>query len=393
MLTDKIKSLVDKYEEEMISFRRELHENPEISMEEVRTTKRISEELTKLGIEHKCIEPAGVIAEIKGGKPGKTVALRADMDALTMDELKTVSYKSKVPGKMHGCGHDAHTAMLLCAAKVLNEVKDELSGNVRLLFQPAEETAAGALLLIENGCMENVSNVFGMHVNSSLPTGKVAISAGPAYASADIMKITFTGKGGHGAQPHTCIDAVVMASAFVSEVQTIVSREVPPDAPAVVTIGKFTAGTRFNIIAETAVLEGTVRCFNVELRNKIEASIRNYADCIAKMHGGKVEIEYVYGTLPVINEERSAKLAEKIVKETFGEEAYQPTKPTTGGEDFSYFLEKANGAYASLGTSNKEKGSDNSHHNGHFDVDEDGLKIGATMHCLYAAAYLGQDEF
>lgn len=393
MPISKIRALVKKHEKEMVDFRRELHQNPETSMEEFRTTKRISEELTKHGIAHKILDPVGIIAEIKGGKPGKTVALRADMDALAMEELKEVSYKSQVAGKMHGCGHDAHSASLLAAAKVLNEVKDELHGNVRFLFQPAEETATGALLMVKNDCMENVDNVFGIHVSSSIPTGQIAISEGPSHASTDILYIKFTGKGGHGAQPHTCVDAVIMASAFVNEIQTIVSREVPPLQPAVVTIGKFVSGSRFNIIAETAHLDGTVRCFDISLREKIEKSIKEYADHVAKMHGGTAEVEYVYGTLPVINEKKSSELAQKTAIDMVGNENLLPTEKTMGGEDFSFYLENCNGCFAVVGTSNKEKCTDQSHHNGRFDVDEDGLKYACELYCAYAINYLSQNEF
>ena len=247
--------------------------------------------------------------------------------------------------------------------------------------------------MIENNCMDNVDNVFGIHVRSSSPTGVIGISPGKSHASADFFFMDFKGKGGHGAHPHLCIDAVMMASLFVTEIQTIVSRKISPMEPAVVTIGQLTSGTRFNIIAEEAHLEGTVRCFNKDLQLQIKDEIIKYANNIADTFGGSVDIDYVFGTLPVINEEKSAQLAQKVVMENFGEDYLMPTIPGMGGEDFSYYQEYANGCFATLGTGNKEKLTDYSHHHGLFDVDEDALIKGVKLYCLYALYYLNQDEF
>jgi len=392
-MENKIKEIVKNNEEFLINFRRELHMHPETSMEEFRTTKRISEELTARGIEHKVIEPVGVIAEIKGGKPGKTVALRGDMDALTMDEFTDVSYKSQIPGKMHGCGHDAHTAMLLAAAVSLNEIKAELSGNVRFLFQPAEEIVEGADLLIKNGGMDNVDNVFGMHVSPSLKALTAGALAGAIYACADIIKITFKGVGGHGAYPHETVDALVMAAQFIVNVQTIVSRLMPPLEDAVVTFGKIVAGSRFNIIAQEAVLDGTVRCFSAENRDLIENTIRRYATHIAEMYNGSVEIDYNRASLPVINEERSIELAKKVITDNFGPEHLVKGEITMGAEDFSCYLEKANGCFLNLGTGNAEKDTEYVAHSSYFNIDEDALCFGCQLMCLYAWSYLVQNEF
>ncbi|MCL2593796.1 MAG: amidohydrolase, partial [Defluviitaleaceae bacterium] len=319
-MEQRIKDIVKKHEAFCIDFRRELHMHPETSFEEFRTTKRISEELTKHGIEHKLIEPTGIIAEIKGGKPGKTMALRADMDALSMQDLKDVPYKSKEDGKMHSCGHDAHTAILLTSAIALNEIKDEIAGNIKFFFQPAEEIVSGAEVLIKNGCMDGVTNVFGMHVASGLKTNTVGLVSGPVYAMADIIKITFKGVGGHAAAPHLTKDTIVMASQFISNVQTIVSRVVPPLEPAVVTFGKFIAGTRHNIVAHEAVLEGTVRFFKPEFRKIIETTMRKYAENIAEMYGGSVEIEYNHAISAVVNEEKSIEMLRDVVTKNFGKE-------------------------------------------------------------------------
>jgi len=398
-IEQRIKDIVKKHEAKMIEFRRDLHMHPETSFEEFRTTQKICEVLTKHGIEHKTIlpagfsEPTGVIAEIKGGKPGKTMALRADIDALSMEDIKDVPYKSTYTGKMHACGHDAHTTVLLGAAVSLNEIKDEIAGTVKFFFQPAEELVSGAPVLIENGCMEGVSNVFGMHVSSNLKTGQVGLIAGPVYAQASSLKVVFKGVGGHAAAPHTTKDAIIMASHFVSNVQTIVSRVVDPMVPAVVTFGKFNAGTRGNIIAHEAVLEGSSRSFTPEGHDLIEKTLRSYATHIAEMHGGSVEVVYKRGTPPVVNEERSIELLRGVLTKNFGAESVVKGEVIMGAEDFSCYLAMANGCFVNLGTGNEAKGTTISPHHGMFDVDEDGLAFGAQIMCLYALGYLNQNEF
>ena len=227
MINEKIKEAIQKYSEELTAIRRKLHSEPELSWEEENTTAFVCDYLENLGISYRRTVPTGVIATIEGGKPGKTVALRGDMDALSVEELnKDLPYASKEEGKMHACGHDAHTAMLLIAAKALNESKEELPGNVRLLFQPAEEVAEGAKAFVKQGAVDGVDNVFGIHIWSQMPTNKVSCPEGPSFASADLFTVTFKGRGGHGAMPHDCIDAAVVASSFVMNVQTIVSRTV-----------------------------------------------------------------------------------------------------------------------------------------------------------------------
>nr|ELR5133935.1 amidohydrolase [Providencia rettgeri] len=394
MISKTITAAIKKHTQEMIAFRRDLHAHPELPFEELRTTKRIAEELDKIGIEYRLTEPTGVIAEIKGAKPGKTVALRADIDALPVLELNdSLEYKSTTAGKMHACGHDAHTAMLLTAAKALYEVREELAGNVRLIFQPAEEIAQGALAMIKQGAIENVDNVFGMHIWTTTPSGKVSCNVGGSFASADLLKVTFKGRGGHGSMPEATIDAAVVASAFVMNLQAIVSRETSSLDSAVVTIGKMEVGTRFNVIAENAVLDGTVRCFDIETRNRIEAAIRRYAEHTAAIYGATAQVDYIYGTLPVINEERSALLAQSVISQAFGEQALINERPTPGGEDFSFYIEDIPGCFALLGTGNAEKDTQWAHHHGCFNIDEDTMATGAELHAQYAWAYLQQQEF
>ena len=391
MINEQIQQIIKASEADLIAMRRELHENPELPWEEFETTKRIARELDKMGIEYRFTEPTGIIAEIKGGKAGKTVALRADIDALPVLELSDIPYKSKVEGKMHACGHDTHTAMLLTAAKALNAVKAELQGNVRLIFQPAEELAEGAIAMVKQGAMDNVDNVFGMHIWSVLPSGKISCEAGPRMAAADIVKIHFKGKGGHGSLPNQCVDAAVVASSFVMNVQAAVARETHPLDAAVVSIGKMDVGTRFNVIAENAILEGTVRTFTLEDRDRIRAAVTRFAEHTAAMYGATVEIDYRHVTPPVLNEAESSALATSIVKSAFGEDAIIFDRPTTGAEDFSYYMEKAPGCFAFVGSANPETDSEWAHHHGRFNVDEAALKQGAELYAQYAYHYLNQN--
>jgi len=391
MINQIIKEAITNYSDELTALRRKLHSEPELSFEEVKTTAFVCAYLDELGIPYRKTEPTGVIAEIKGATSGKTVALRGDMDALSVEQLNThVPYASKIEGKMHACGHDAHTSMLLIAAKALSDVKDELPGNVRLLFQPAEEIAQGAKAMVDQGAMDGVDNVFGIHIWSQMPTHKVSCTPGPSFAAADIFKVHFTGKGGHGAIPQDCIDAALVASSFVLNVQTVVSRTIDPQEPAVLTVGKMEVGTRFNIIAENALIEGTVRTFNQDTRNHIEKSISQYAKSVADMYGATVEVEYIRGTEPVINEEESANLVQQVAAEAFGSDVVYEEKPTMGAEDFSFFLDKAPGSFALVGSGNPEKDTEWSHHHGNFDIDEDALVTGAELYAQYAWAYLNK---
>jgi amidohydrolase len=391
MINQKIKEAITNYSDELTALRRKLHSEPELSFEEVKTTAFVCAYLDELGISYRKTEPTGVIAEIKGALPGETVALRGDMDALSVEQLNThVPYVSKIDGKMHACGHNAHTSMLLIAAKALSEVKDVLPGNVRLLFQPAEEIAQGAKAMVDQGAMDGVDNVFGIHIWSQMPTHKVSCPPGPSFAAADIFKVRFTGKGGHGAIPQDCIDATLVASSFVMNVQTVVSRTIDPQQAAVLTVGKMEVGTRFNVIAENALIEGTVRTFNQDVRNHIEKSISQYAKSVADIYGATAEVEYIRGTQPVVNDEESALLVQQVAAEAFGPDVVFDEKPTMGAEDFSFFLDKAPGSFALVGSGNPEKDTEWSHHHGNFDIDEDALATGAELYAQYAWAYLNK---
>ncbi|WP_100330265.1 amidohydrolase [Bacillus xiapuensis] len=392
MIHSAITAAIRKYGDELVELRRKLHSEPELSWEEERTTAFICEYLENLGIPYQKLVPTGVVANIEGKIPGKVVALRGDMDALSVQELnRDLPYVSKEDGKMHACGHDAHTAMLLIAAKALQGIKDELKGTVRLLFQPAEEVAEGAREMVKQGAVDGVDNVFGIHIWSQIPSHKILCNPGPAFASADLFKVTFKGRGGHGAIPQDCIDAAVVASSFVMNVQSVVSRTIDPRDPAVLTIGKMVVGTRFNVIAENAVIEGTVRCFDPDTRDHIEKQLQHYAEQVAAIYGATAKVEYIHGTQAVINEEASASLVQEVAVEAFGAESLYHDKPTMGGEDFSYFLEKVPGSFALVGCGNPAKDTEWAHHHGKFNVDEEALSTGAELYAQYAWAYLNKE--
>ena len=383
-----INELVKENKEYVINLRREFHKNPEPSFKEYNTSKRIKEELDKMGIEYISCANTGVVATIKGNYPGKTIALRGDIDALSVQELNNIDYKSQVPGMMHACGHDGHTSMLLGAAKVLNDKKDEIYGTVKLFFQPAEEIGEGAKAMIADGAMENVDSVFGIHLWSSIDTGKVSIESGPRMASADWFKINVTGKGGHGSAPHECVDALVIASSIVMNLQNIVSRQLNPLEPVVLTVGMLNSGSRFNVIAENAYMEGTTRCFNNELRKEIPYKMEQIINNIAKSYSATATLDYNFILDATINDETCTSIGEEAVKKILGEKGLTKFEKITGGEDFSYYLRHAPGALAFVGCRNEDKGACYSHHSGNFNIDEDALEIGTNLYVQYAIDYL-----
>ena len=385
-----VKELVKDVKEYVIDLRREFHMNPEPSWEEIRTSKRVMEELDKMGILHISVAGTGVVAVIKGSQEGKTVALRADMDALRINESNDVPYRSKNPGVMHACGHDGHTAMLLGAAKILNDHKDEIKGTIKLFFQPAEETALGAGKLIVEGIMEGVDGIFGIHLWAGLPVGKVSVEAGPRMASADIFKIRVKGSGGHGSMPHQAVDAIVTASAMVMELQSIVSREISPLETAVVSVGIFKSGTGFNIIASEAYLEGTTRSFDPSIRESLPNRIERIAKNTASSHRAEAELEYITGTPPVINDESCAAIAQESMRKLFGDESIIEMEKVMGAEDFAMYLEMVPGMMAFVGAQNQEIGACYPHHNERFNIDEESLEIGTALYTQYALDFLNK---
>lgn len=383
-----IKELVHSHKDYAIQMRREFHMNPEPSMKEYRTSDRIMEELNAMGIECRKAAGTGVIGIIKGNGAGKTIALRADIDALDLQETNDVTYKSLNDGFMHGCGHDGHAAGLLTAAKVLKEVSDSFKGQVKLIFQPGEETAKGAKKLIEEGELKDIDGIFGIHLWNDAPVGKISIEAGPRMASAGIFKVYVTGKGGHGSMPHQGVDAVMVGAAIVNSLQSLVSREISPLDPAVLTIGIFNAGTRFNVLAGEAYLEGTTRCFSMEVNDAFEGMMRRVIDNTAAAYRATAILDYEQLVVPTINAPEMSAIGERAVETLMGKEALITYEKTTGGEDFSYYLKEVPGAFAFVGTKNVDKIPNFPHHHPKFDIDEDALEVAAGLYAQYAITYL-----
>lgn len=362
--------------------RRELHKHPEISNEEKKTAEIIAEELRKMGISDikENVNGHGIIAEIHGAGDGKIVALRADMDALQIKEETGLPYKSESEGLMHACGHDAHMTMVLGAARLLNERKDELKGNVRLIFQPAEEITpmGGSRGMIAGGALDNVDAVFGLHVWPDLPLGKVGVKAGPLMAASDHFTVTIKGKPSHAAKPNEGIDALVAGAQYVSAIQTIVSRNADPMKSIVITVGKMNAGTRYNIVAGECVLEGTCRTFAPELRDLAEERLQIVLDGICTLSGCTGVLNYERGYMAVINEPESVEYVSETVKKLFGNDAAVSVEPAMTAEDFSFYLDKKPGAFAWIGTT-KEGDTVYPLHNSRYSPDEDVLWRGVAL--------------
>ncbi len=370
--------------DEVIKLRRDFHMHPELGFEEFRTSDVVEEYLENLGIEVKRMCTTGVVGSLKNGS-GKVFALRADMDALPITEKNDVPYRSRHPGKMHACGHDAHIAMLLVAAKILSN--KDFDGEIRFIFQPAEEGFNGALKMVTEGAIDGVEAIAGVHVWSELESGTLAISPGPVMASVDGFKVIVRGKGGHGASPHQTIDPVVIASSIVLNLQTIVSRNVSPLKSAVVTVGRIYGGTAFNIVPDAVTLEGTVRAFEPEIRDLIEDRIFTISRRIAEAYGADVEIEYTRMNKATMNDEKLTDLAIKVAKR-MGK--WKPQDRTMGGEDFSEYASRIPGVFAFLGVRNEKKGIVYPHHSPKFDVDEDALPIGVAFEATMALEFLKQ---
>lgn len=384
-----IKNISNKYKDYVIEKRRYFHMNPEPSFCEFNTSKVIKEELDKLSIPYIVSAETGIIATIKGKENGKTVLLRADMDALEVCEKNEVSYKSQKDGLMHACGHDGHVAMLLGAAHILNEIKEEIKGEIKLLFQPAEEIATGAKKMIEEtNITDQIDSAFAIHLWQGVPVGKVSLESGARMAAADMFKIKIKGKSGHGSMPHETVDTALTAAAVLMNLQHLVSRNTNPLDTLVITIGKMEAGTRFNVIAGEAVLEGTARSFSKEVWEKIPEQLERVINSTCDAYGATAEIELNRATPPLVNDEKISEILKNSVEKLYGAEAVTKYEKTPGGEDFAYFTQKVPGALAFVGIRNDEKGIDAPHHNEKFDMDERGLEIGTNLYVQFALDFL-----
>ncbi len=388
-----IKKLAEKYESYIIEKRRYFHQHPEPSWHEFNTTDVIEAELKSMGIETKRYEKTGVSGIIYGGKPGKTVALRADIDALSIEEQADVPFKSQNKGFMHACGHDCHASMLLGAAKILAEIKDELEGNVKLIFQSAEEVADGAKYYIEQGFLDDVDAIFGMHIFGTLPAGKINIEGGSRMASADMFTITVKGVAAHGSAPHMGHDAIVTAAAIVMNLQTVVSRMNNPLEPLVLTIGTINGGDRFNIIPQNVVMTGTLRTFSKEFRSKSEAIMRKIIKDTASAFDTEADIDYSYVCGPTVNDQEDiTKIAQNAALKLYGEEGLVSQERITGSEDFAYYMEKVPGVFAFIGCINPEIGAVYSNHSDKFKVDESALQRGSAFYAQFAHDYLKESK-
>jgi len=390
-LQDELKQLLQEIEPQIISWRRHLHQHPELSFQEEKTPALIAEILRELKFDEvrTGVGERGVVGVLRGSRPGAAVALRADFDALPVQDQKEVEYKSKVPGVMHACGHDAHTSQLLGLASVLAPRRDQFAGEIRFLFQHAEEESpGGAIQMAADGAVDGVDAVFGVHLWSMLPAGKVYISAGPIMANTDDFVIEIKGRGGHGAVPEETVDSIVIGSQIVGNLQTIASRNISPLASVVVTVGTFKGGDNNNIIADSCRLTGTVRTFLPDVRDRAEQRLIEIGEGTAATLGGSAIVRYERGYPAVINSEQEAAIAREAAIAAFGEERVEPMKPLMGGEDFSYYLEKVPGAYLFVGAGNPDKLATYPHHHPRFDIDEDAMLIAGELLGRTALRYL-----
>ncbi|WP_457752202.1 M20 metallopeptidase family protein [Thermococcus sp.] len=372
-----------KIKDQIIGWRRDFHMHPELKYEEERTSKIVEEHLRGWGYRIKRVG-TGIIADIGEGE--KMIALRADMDALPIEEENDVPYKSRAPGKMHACGHDAHTAMLLGAAKIIAEHIDEFNGKIRLIFQPAEEGGNGAVKMIEGGALEGVEAIFGFHVWIGLPSGLIGIRDGPFLAGAGIFSGKLIGKGGHGAAPQLSIDPVPGLAELILAYQTIISRNLDPIETGVVSVTSVHAGTAFNVIPEVAEFKGTFRFFKPEVGDMIKKRMDEIAAGVSKAHNLKYEINVEELTPPTINDKKMADFAREVA-EKYGFK-HGDVDPSMGAEDFSFYLQRVPGAFLALGIYNEEKGIVYPHHHPRFDVDEDVLHLGSAMEVALALEFL-----
>ena len=382
---DRLKSDIDELVPDMVATRRDLHEHPELAFEEIRTSNIVAQRLRALGLEVQTgVAKTGVVGLLRGGASkagGKTIAIRADMDALPIHELNEIDYRSQVDGKMHACGHDGHTTILLAVADILTKRKDDLAGNVKFVFQPAEEMVGGAAPMVREGAMEGVDGVIGLHLISDYPLGRVGVRAGPVFASADKLTLTVRGKGGHAAMPETTVDPIVIASYIVTALQTLISRETSPFSPAVITIGKITSGTAFNIIPETAEMLGTMRAFTKEHREKLLRRIREVASGIAAAMGGSCDIELDNGCPPCVNDPAMTELVHSAAVAAVGEQRVDSGEEvlSSGSDDMAEFLNAVPGCYFIVGTKNPEKGANYPHHHPRFNIDEDSMPVAVEV--------------
>ena len=396
-----LKDYVLEQKEYLTSMRQYFHAHPEVSLREYHTCERIEKELDLAGIPHRRVGETGVYAWIDGKKAtvdqkksSRIMVLRSDIDALAMEDLKTVPYHSENPGVCHACGHDAHAATLLTAARILKSKEAEFSGQIRLFFQQAEEIGAGARLFVQDGLLDGAARVFGAHVSSRLESGKIALTPGPQNASCDYFKIKVTGRGAHVSTPHLGIDAAYVASQIVVNLQSIVARSTNPLETVVVGVGVVRAGTQYNIVAEHAEIEGTTRSFLPEVREFTNRRVREIAEQTARMYGAEAEVEFKDFAAPLINDLQAVKEVTAVTEQLIDkDQIVGDYEKALGADDFADYLAVTRGMYAFVGThSEKKPGSGVAHHHGLFDLDEEALLLSCNVYVDYALWVMEAEE-
>lgn len=366
---------------EVVAWRRHMHRHPELSFKEVDTANFLERELAAIdGIEVSRPTPTSLLARLAGGRQGRTLAMRADIDALPLQDQKSCDYASGNANVMHACGHDGHAAMLLGAARILAGLRAQVPGEVRFFFQHAEEQhPGGAQQMVDAGVMQGVDQVISAHVMSTLDTGSIAVLDGPALASSDRFVLRLRGRGGHAANPDRCIDPIMIGAQIVGNLQAVVSRNTDPHEALILSVTRFDGGSAFNVIPDTVELWGSVRCFSNQVRAGVPALVERIANGVAAAHGATCELEYIRGYSPVVNDPAVAERMRAVVRQGIATAALQPIRPLPNSEDFSAFLKHAPGAYVFVGARSAAKGIVHPHHHPHFDFDEDALLHGVQL--------------
>ena len=395
-MSDDLKNEISAVEEEVISLRRDFHQHPELGLKETRTSRIVADYLEKSGLAVTTgVGQTGVVGLLQGAKPGKTLLMRADMDALPLQEKNQAPYRSENDGVMHACGHDGHTAILLGTAKILNAHREEISGNIKFVFQPGEENYDGARLMIEDGVLENpgVDAAIGLHLSNKLPVGKIGVRDGAFLAGSDYYSIRVYGQMGHGAYPESGVDAIYISGNVITSLQSLVSREVSTLTPIVVHIGMIKGGTAPNIIADRVTLIAVVRTLDAELRGTIQQRLDRILKGITSAYRGSHEIKYLGGGGPLVNDPAFCELVRSAAIQTIGRENIINPEPSMGSDDMARFLEAVPGCYFILGAGNKIKSENYPNHHPLFDIDEAGLVIGVDTMVRSALTYLKPDGF
>lgn len=378
------KRIIEKMDSWLREVRRDFHRNPELGLNEFKTSEKIKSYLDEFGIEYITYPNSTcVVGLVRGAYPGKTVAIRADMDALPITESDDRAYKSQNTGVMHACGHDAHTTILLGTARYFSQVRNELHGNVKFLFQPNEEGDGGAKDMIEAGCMlhPKVDSVIGLHVAPHIPCGTIETKYDTLYAKSDIINITIHGKSAHGAYPNEGFDAIVIAAQVINALQTIVSRNVSPGDSVVFSIGTINGGTARNIIAEKVTMNAVLRTIKNDTRTNVKQKIKEIVQGISASMGGSAEVIFSDGFPALVNDNETVDIILNTSSEVLGKDkVFIKEKPSMGVEDFAFFIKETKGAFYHLGSGNAEKGISSSLHSNDFDIDEDCLKLGVMLH-------------